>query len=325
MRYIPSYELNIIAEEQFSDAIADVEAQLEKVKHSGNFVTFDSLKMYYEYFLAENSRGNIVIVHGLSEFTKKFYEFIYYALNQGYNVFIYDQRCHGLSDRLTKFKDLLHVDDFFDYEKDLEYFIDEIVLKTEDKPLYLYAHSMGGAVAALYLAKNNQKIKKAILSAPMLEPVVKEVPAFLARASVQLGKVFLGPKHKFFLSKEFDPNVAFNYAYGLSKARFDFNMKMRRENPNYQSTPMSYGWVSNSLTIGKKILNPKIINKIVTPILIISARDDKVVKNDVQKEFFEKCKSCRFESIEYATHAILASHEKILLESLTLTFDFMAS
>ena len=324
MRYIPNYKLNIITEEQFADSIDKIEADINAVKQSGNFTAFDGINIYYEYFLTEQSRGNVVIVHGLSEFTNKFYEFIYYTLNQGFNVFIYDQRCHGQSGRLTPDRDLLHVDSFEDYVKDLTCFIDEIVLKTEDKPIYLYAHSMGGAVAALYLSKYSDKIARAILSAPMFQPIVKNVPFLIARNSVKIGKIVFGSKRKFFISNEFDPNIKFNYVQGLSKARFEHNMKLRCENPNYQSTPMSFGWVSGSLSLSKKVLSGRVVGKIKTPILIISASADKMVNNKTQEMFYKKCKNCRFETIENATHAVLASDESIISQVLNLTFDFWA-
>lgn len=324
MRYIPSYQLNIIAEENFSTEFSVVEEKLSKIINSGSFTAFDGVNIYYEYFLAENSRGNVVIVHGLSEFTKKFYEIIYYTLNQGFNVFIYDQRCHGLSGRLTDERDLLHVDSFGDYVKDLNYFIDEIVLKTEDKPIYLFAHSMGGAITALYLAEEKDKVKKAVLSAPMFEPIVKNVPTVIAREGVRVGKLIFGKKRKFFLSEEFNPKTKFNYSYGLSEARFRKNMELRCGNEMYQSTPMSFGWVSGSLTVGPKILSRHIVGKIETPILIISAREDKMVNNIMQEKFLSRCKNCELKSIEHATHAILSSDEGILSQILKLTFDFLS-
>lgn len=325
MRYTPSYQLNILTEEEFPTRIKVIEEELYRVKHTGKFTAFDRTKIHYEYFLSNNSKGNLVIVHGFSEFTKKFYEFIYYALNQGYNVFIYDQRCHGLSGRLTCERDLLHVDRFDDYVKDLTYFIDEIVLKTEDKPLYLFAHSMGGAVASIYLAKHKSKIQRAVLSAPMFKPIVKDVPPSIASVGVGIGSIIFGKKRKFFLSDEFDPNIKFNYVYGQSKARFEHNMQLRRENDNYQSTPMSFGWVANSLKLSRKILNSRVVSKIETPILIISAKEDDVVRNDLQYKFCNKCKTCSIQSVEHATHAILASNQDILFRTMALTFDFLAS
>ncbi len=312
MKFVPNYKLDIIPDAEFGTRITSVTEKLMNCRTTGSFNAFDNTQIYYEYFLSEGSRASIVIVHGLSEFTKKFYEFAYYMLNQGYNVFIYDQRCHGLSGRLTSHRDLLHVDIFDDYVRDLTQFIDEIVIPTENKPIYMYSHSMGCAVAALYLAKHSDKIKRAILSAPMFMPVVDSVPAWIARPSVALGKLVFGKKAKFALTKEFNPDVSYKAGHCTSRARFEHNMNLRRENPYYQSTPMSYGWVYNSLIVGIEIFKHKIIDNINTKVLVISAENDTTVENKPQLLFAQKCKNCEFLQIKGETHALLASEEKTL-------------
>lgn len=325
MKFHPDHPWRIADEETFPTAIQEMTAALEQVRVCGTYTAFDGVKIYYEYFLAENSKGSVVIVHGLSEFTQKFYEMIYYTLQQGYNVFVYDQRCHGLSDRLTEKPTLLHVDDFEDYVKDLSQFVDEIVLKTEDKPLYLYSHSMGGAVAALYLSKCSHKIQKAVLSAPMFEPIVKQVPVPIARMGVAVGSVFYGKKTQFPLSDEFKSDVQFNPAYGTSRARFEHYMTLRREHAEFQSSPMSFGWVNGSLTVGKKILRRKTLRGISTPILLISAERDTMVNNAPQHKFAKRYAGCELVTMAGETHALLASDVATMTRMMDLTFSFFAA
>ncbi len=324
MRFIPDYKLNIIPEADFEREISVIEQKLADSMVTGSFTAFDNTKIYYEYFLAKDSKATIVIVHGLSEFTKKFYEFIYYLLNQGYNVFIYDQRCHGLSGRLTSRIELLHVDSFKDYVKDLSQFIEQVVIPAEDKPIYLYSHSMGGAISALYLAEHSDIIEKAVLAAPMFVPVVQQVPTWLARHSVSVGRWIFGNKRKFFLTSEFNPNVQYNERCGSSRARFEHNIKMRRDNPHYQSTPMTFGWIYNSLIVGSQIFKRRVIGNINTKVLLISAEKDSTVRNEPQHLFAKKCKNCEFVEIKGATHALLESDEKMMSEILELTFNFYA-
>lgn len=312
MKFIPDYKLDIIPDCEFNTRISDVEKKLVECRTTGSFNAFDNTKIYYEFFLSEGNRASIVIVHGLSEFTKKFYEFIYYMLNQGYNLFIYDQRCHGLSGRLTSHRDLLHVDRFDDYVRDLNQFMDEVVTPNTDRPVYLYAHSMGCAVAALYLARYRKKIKKAIFSAPMFVPVVDRVSQQVARHSLGIAKMLLGKKTKFSLTKEFNPDASYKAGHGSSRVRFEYNMNLRRENPNYRSTPMSLGWVHNALTVGAQIFKSKIIDNINAKILIISAENDTMVENEPQVLFANLCKNCEFFEIKGETHALLASNAKTL-------------
>ena len=314
--------LKVIAEEDFETEIFKIEDELSSIKSLGTFTAFDGTTLYYEYFLKKENNKNLVIVHGLSEFINKFYEFIYYCLNLGYNVFIYDQRCHGLSSRLTTERDLLHVDKFSDYVADLKQFIDQIVTKVSDEPTYLFAHSMGGAIAAFYLAENTQKIERAVLSAPMFRPTVTVVPFKIARAGIGIARHFYGNKSKFLLSKEFNPEVKYKEDPYTSKARFIHHLNMRRENENYQTTPMSFGWTYNSLIIDKKILSKSVAGKIKTPILLFSAENDTVVENEPQYKFSNKCNNCRLVNIEGATHALLASNDETLKKVLDLTFSF---
>ena len=97
MKHTPSYQLSILQEATFSEEMAAVAAQLADCRQEGTFCGFDGKELYYEYFQVQESRGAIVLVHGLSEFTGKYHEFAWYLLNQGYDVFLYDQRGHGRS------------------------------------------------------------------------------------------------------------------------------------------------------------------------------------------------------------------------------------
>ncbi len=322
MLFNPKGKYEIIAEETFPETIKEVESELEKCKHSGSFSAFDKTEIYYEYFLAQNPKASVIIVHGLSEFTRKFYELSYYFLNEGYNVFIFDQRCHGLSGRLTDIIELLHVDRFDDYVLDLEQFIEEIVLPTSNQPIYIYSHSMGGAISALFLEKRPEVIKKAVFAAPMLEPTVSQVPQYVGRWAVRFGKIFLGSKKKFLLSGEFNPEAPYKKEYDPSRNRFEHNMKMRRENVYYQSTPMTFGWVCGALTVKFKILRKSRLKRIQTPILLLSAEKDKTVENYPQRLFSEKCKTCDFKEIKGIGHSLLSSDEPKMKEILDLVFEF---
>lgn len=320
MEFSEREPLEIIKEREFPKKIKEIEETLDKYRVSGYFDGAGNIKIFYEYFLCENARANVVIVHGLSEFTKKYYEATYYFLTQGYNVFLYDQRCHGLSDRLTEKTELIHVDDFEDYVTDLDVYIDEVVLKEQNKPIFLYAHSMGGAVACLYMRKYGKKINRAVLSAPMIEPSTGKTPAFLARffmkREVSKGKA----KAQWRFSQEFNPEHPFKNSSDASEARFNYNLNMRKQNLYYQSTPMTSGWVYNSLILKKRLL--RIAEDISTPMLILSAEMDTVVNNKAQFDFEKKCESCEILTIKNAKHSMLTGGSKIMKKHLNRVFVF---
>jgi len=325
MRFIPDYQFEVIDEAVFPEMIQAITEQLNSCKQSGYFVGKGSVRLYYEYFLAQDSRGSVVVVHGLSEFTEKFYELTYYLVKNGYNVFLYDQRCHGHSQRLTRKKDLLHVDRFDDYVTDLSIFIDTVVKSISDAPLYLYTHSMGGGVAALYLAKHTDTFKKAVMSAPLFQPVVKNVNPTIARWGVKIAKVFVGKKRQFSLSKEFNPETAYNPRFDASCTRFEHYMALRRDDEDYQTTPMSYGWVSAALDLRSRVLKNKVVGSIQTSILMFSADQDQVVELEPQYLFDQKCDACHMIRLPSATHSLLTSDREQMTQIIQTVLEFYGS
>lgn len=305
MKFSPTYQFFVLQEDTFQEDMCAVSRQLALCRQEGTFAGEDGKELYYEYFLCQESRGAVVIVHGLSEFTGKYHEFAWYLLNQGYDVFLYDQRCHGRSCRLTERQDMIHVDSFTDYRKDLHRFVCDVVRKVTDKPLYLYSHSMGGAVAAQYLAQHPQVFEKAVLSAPMIEPITGSTPPWVARVGLSAYLLFGNGKNKFWFADEFDPDYPFERSQDRSLARFQRNMETRRANPCYCTTPLTMRWVQQSVLLRRKLTSKRFLKKIRTPILMLCAEQDRVVCEKAQVQFAENCPVCRRIVLPDATHAML--------------------
>lgn len=305
MKIVPSYQLSVLGEEEFAEKMSAISEQLEYCRRHGAFEGFDGKTLYYEYFQAENSRGAVIIVHGLSEFTEKYHELSWYLLNQGYDVFLYDQRCHGRSCRLTDRADLIHVDRFSDYWKDLDKFVGDVVLKNTKGPLFLYAHSMGGAVAAQYLANRPGIFRKAVLSAPMVLPLTGGVPAFVAHWGLSVYQLFVNRKKKCWTSDEYDPHYPFERSHDKSRARFLWNMARRHQNPCYCTTPQSVRWVQQAVGLYPKLTRKGFLKKICTPILMISAEHDGSVSKEAQQLFAKRCPMCQQIILPDSTHAML--------------------
>lgn len=305
MKLSPSYQFSVFQEETFKENMSAVSRQLDLCRQEGTFAGVDGKALYYEYFQCEKSRGAVVIVHGLSEFTGKYHEFAWYLLNQGYDVFLYDQRCHGRSCRLTSRQDLIHVDSFEDYWKDLHRFVCDVVRNATDKPLYLYSHSMGGAVAAQYLVQHPDVYEKAVLSAPMIEPLTGSVPPWVARFGLSAYLLFGNGKNKFWSAAEFDSDYPFESSHDRSRARFQRNMDLRLANPCYCTTPQTIRWVQQSVILRRKLTSKQFLNKIRTPILMLCAQHDGVVCEKAQVEFAENCPVCRRIVLPDTTHGML--------------------
>lgn len=321
MKLIPNYQLQILPEADFSRQMEVVAAELEKCRKEGTFSGFDGESLYYEYYQAQGSKGAVVVLHGLSEFTAKYHEFAWYLLNQGYDVFLYDQRSHGRSCRLTPRQDMIHVDCFFHYRKDLACFLEQVVKPVTDLPLYLYAHSMGGATAIDFLAENPEVFRKAVLSAPMIEPLTGSVPPIVARWGLTIYTFLGNGKKKFWLSKEFAPEYPFSRSNDKSEARFNWNMQIRLANPCYCTTPQTLRWVQQSLRLRGRLTRKNYLKKIRTPIRMLCAQEEKVVCEKAQEEFAKNCPTCQKMTVAEATHGILWGTETAITECVKQVLD----
>lgn len=312
MKIYPSYQLSVLGEDGFAEKMSAISQQLDAYRQEGTFAGDGGKELYYEYFQTQESRGAIVVVHGLSEFTAKYHEFAWYMLNQGYDVFLYDQRGHGRSCRLTPDQEVIHVDAFTDYRKDLHCFICNVVRKVTQGPLFLYAHSMGGAVAIQYLAQHPEVFAKAVLSAPMIEPLIGNIPAIVARLGLAAKLLVANGKDRFWRTEEFDPNYPFERSHDKSRARFQRNMDIRLANACYRTTPLSLRWVQQSVMLRPQLTDKHFLSKIRTPILMLCADGDTVVCADAQVEFAKRCPVCRQVILPNTTHGMLCGTQETI-------------
>ena len=119
----------------------------------------------------------MLIVHGFTENALKYSELIWSLLHLGFSVLAYDQRGHGRSWRADGIPDIsvTHVDHFSDYVEDLKTVCDTYS-EIMPRPWFIFAHSMGGAVASLYLEQEPALFTAAVLSSPDDRAVQPGVP-----------------------------------------------------------------------------------------------------------------------------------------------------
>ena len=115
--------------------------------------------------------STLVLFHGFCEFCEKYDEFTYLALQQGFSVCRFDHRGHGFSPRneiINGNPSVVDIDSYDTYVIDAKIVVDEIAKPLAgEKPLFLFAHSMGGAIAALYLSQYADDFTSVILDSPM--------------------------------------------------------------------------------------------------------------------------------------------------------------
>lgn len=134
--------------------------------------TIDALPLHVrQWTIGEASRGTVLIVHGLGEHIGRYEEVASHLNAAGWNVAGYDQRGHGASagrrGAIARADSLL---------QDLGLVIDTL-RRAPSRPLVLLGHSMGGVVAARFVAEGLagqpahwwRPIDALVLSSPALD------------------------------------------------------------------------------------------------------------------------------------------------------------
>ena len=125
--------------------------------------TTDGLTLQLREWPRPEARGNVLIVHGLGEHIGRYAPVAAQLNAWGWNAVGYDQRGHGASQGARGA--LAHGDDLL---RDLALVVD--ALRAEHRgPLVLLGHSMGGLVAARFVAERLRPVDALVLSSPALD------------------------------------------------------------------------------------------------------------------------------------------------------------
>ncbi|MDO5410462.1 MAG: alpha/beta hydrolase [Lachnospiraceae bacterium] len=301
-----------------------VEPYLKQFKKSGWYEREENKPLYYEMYMPDEAVGSVIISHGYTESIQKYKEVIYYFLKEHYNVFLMDHRGHGKSFREVGNNDfsLTHVVKFSDYVEDLNGFIEEIAVKKagEDNPFYLYAHSMGGAIGTRYLQLYPGRIKKAVLTAPMLD-IKLNIPRIEAEAVAHY-MVKTGRTKKYIIGqKAFSGEEAFEEASCSSRERYDYYFKKRAADRELQNNAGSYSWLYESLRVIKQIEKEK--TQIQIPVCIFSAENDDLVTMGGHLALARKTPDSRLIFVPETKHEIYMAPSRIQEQYWRYLFAFL--
>lgn len=247
------------------------------------------------YFLIfpEQAKGVVLLSPGRIEGAIKYPELVWELAQLGYATAIIDHRGQGYSDRMGAHHHNGHVDRFDDFVDDFAAFVRATeTAMTEhygrELPLRLVAHSMGGAIAALYLARYPHKVKSAVFCSPMFGIQTGHFPHWLAAGFAHTGAFLnqlLMPNRPWFIigtGRYVEVPFAQN-ELSHSLARYQTFRQLYQEHPEVQLGGPSFRWVSQALSASRRAIDEA--GDIHIPLLVLQAGGDSVVDPRGQAEF----------------------------------------
>lgn len=301
-----------------------VEPYLTHRVTKGYFNGKNDAPIYYEYYKLPTSKASIVISHGFTESSEKFKEVIYYFLKHNYSVYILDHRGHGLSYRMVSDFSLVHIDDFDDYVDDFYCFITKIVVpQTSNEQLFLYAHSMGGAIGILFLERYPHYFDAAILSSPMLEVKLGSLPHFIASATSTIATTFGKGEDYMPLQYPFDPIYNLENSFTNCAVRYTYYFNKRISHDYLQNSGCSFGWMKTALAATSELMEKNNIAKVTIPILIFQAQHDSLVSPNSHYQFAKNTPHSSIIFVPGAKHELYNAENKLLVPYFNTLFNFL--
>lgn len=233
-------------------------------------------------------RGAIVIAHGFTEFAEKYDEMVWYFLLAGYSVCILEHRGHGLSARDLSDPSLVWIDDWHRYVEDLSHFCTDVAQEyAGGSPVFLFGHSMGGAIGAAVLEQYPTIFDKAVLSSPMIAPRTG-LPLWLA-------PMIIGGACKVGMSRRivpghapFAPQIAERDYQRASAPRIEWFQSLRKRHVEYQTSAATFSWVNQALRMSRSLLRQSMCDRVETPMMVFQATNDDYVLEKPESQFVQQ-------------------------------------
>jgi acylglycerol lipase len=123
------------------------------------FKTADNSNLYRQSWRSTHLLGVVVIVHGYAEHSGRYQWAALQLVDRGFAVYTFDLRGHGKSSGARNI-----VRSYDECLTDLATFIQQVKLKEPNQPLFLFGHSFGGTIAALFAIRSQSLLNGLVLS-----------------------------------------------------------------------------------------------------------------------------------------------------------------
>jgi lysophospholipase len=257
-------------------------------------------------------KGTVLILQGRAEFIERYFETMHDLIARGYAVATFDWRGQGGSDRVLKDQIKGHINDFSEFDADLDAIYSRVLVAHCPKPYFALAHSTGGLVLLRSL-RGKKWLERAVITSPLLGFRYGRWPRAIARGlalgvpAIGLGAANLPGFSKWPLKREyFDNNVLTS-----SRKRWDRDITTIEQYHELVTGAPTYGWLRAAILSTDEIMAWPRRRGPSCPTLIAMAGLDRVVDNDSTKAFTERVPGFSLFTIADSRHEILNEKDNI--------------
>ena len=289
---------------------------------AGHFKSFDGTQLRYAVFRSGSQfpKGTVVLLQGRNESIEKYFETIRDLNAMGLWVATFDWRGQGGSPRLLNNRRRGHLRRFSDLEKDLDVFLQSIVLPDAKLPFFILGHSMGSLVALKAAPRLANRVERMVLVAPFIGAAGIGMPGwmlkFLARAATLVG---CGWVH---FSRD-RPKTFQQNNVSSDPVRYERNRHIVQTHPELGLGPPTARWISVMIDTIERVMTIDFLKRIEIPSLILAPSADKVVPFAAYEELSQKFRAGKLIAIAGAAHEVLQERDVFRVQALAAIDAFI--
>ncbi|OHE74573.1 MAG: hypothetical protein A2Y14_00900 [Verrucomicrobia bacterium GWF2_51_19] len=284
----------------------------------------DGTRLRYATFKPKGKADHSVVllqgVHSTIEFCMELTDDL---LARNYEVWVFDWRGQGGSDRYFKGSQRIHIDSFDSYLRDLEYFLAKVVRPEVQENLFFLAFSMGGHLCMRYLMDcDTSFLNGAFFVSPMFDIHTRPYPRCLTPLIPLACKLGLKERY-FFRHRDFSLQ---HYKFEGNKSchcreRFQYQRNVLLHNPQLATGGFTFGWIRALLQSLSHIHRTENLQKIQVPVFIVDAGEEYVVNASRDAIIASHIPNATLRTYAGAFHNILIEVDTIRSQFLE-DFDF---
>jgi len=150
---------------------------VSQASHETTFNTVDGFSIFQRTWSPKSPKGLVLITHGVAEHIGR-YEHVAQALaDNGFQVVGWDLRGHGKSSGKRNY-----VNAFTDFLDDLGLVLARVKTDYPDLPIFLFGHSLGGAITTYFAIDRKPEVQGIVLSAASVK-ISDDISPFLQKVS----------------------------------------------------------------------------------------------------------------------------------------------
>jgi lysophospholipase len=256
-------------------------------------------------------RGSVVLSPGRTEALEKYFEVIGELQGRGFVVLIHDWRGQGLSARALPDRMKGHAVGWQPFLSDYKRLLDIFEARLP-KPWIQMAHSMGGCLSLLALAKGEDRFVASALSAPMFGIVASDHKLHLARA-LAFAASGVGLSSQYLFGNPADPFKLTFEKDRITHDRFRWNRTQAQINacPDLALGNLTWGWLNFAFAATAFLRHDLAVTRVKIPVLIVAAGDDDRVLTADTAKVAARLPHCTYIEIPNSYHEVLMETDDI--------------